>query len=100
MKKLFLCLSLAAFAATSTAVIADSYDSDQATIKKASDSTAKVTIGSKTYTTPISFDDGASWDVVKDHYEVSSAAEDWLKAGKACISIGSDGTASFKPKKK
>lgn len=93
---LILSLSLVAFIANSTGAFAEAYDSDTATITKCNDTTAKVMIGSKSYCTPISFGDGASWTNVKDHYEVSPAAEDLIKANKAAISISSDGTASFK----
>ena len=91
---LILCLTLVAFLAHATAAFAD-FDSDKATIKKSSDTKAKVLIGSKTYTTPISFGDGASWDNVKDHYEVSPVVSDLLAKNEVAISIGSDGAASF-----
>ena len=97
--RLVLSLSLVAFLATVTIASADSFDSDSATIQKAGASTAKVMIGSKTYTAPISFADGASWDTVKDHYEVDPSLVSGLKAGKVAISIGSDGTATFTPTK-
>ncbi|MCE0498992.1 MAG: hypothetical protein LV481_13710 [Methylacidiphilales bacterium] len=93
--RLVLSLSLVALLATFSIAVADSFDSDQATIQKAGASSAKVMIGSNTYTAPISFGDGASWDSVKDHYEVDASVVPGLAAGKIAISIGSDGTASF-----
>jgi len=97
--RLILSLSLVAFLATSTLASADTYDSDTATIQKASDTSAKVVVGGKTYTAAISFGDGANWDAVKDHYEVADAVVSGLEAGKIAISIGSDGTATFTFKK-
>jgi hypothetical protein len=94
--RLVLSLSLVAFVATFSIASADSSDSEQATIQKASAHTAKVMLGSKTYSAPISFADGASWDTVKDHYEVSSDTASEIKEGEIAISIGSDGTASFR----
>ncbi len=99
MKKLLLCSSLIAFVATSSTVLASTsgYDSDTATIKKAGcDKMADVHVSGKSYPAGISFADGASWDSVKDHYELSPAAEDVVKSGKSAISIAADGTASFK----
>ena len=97
--RLVLPLLLVAFLATSTIASADSYDSDMVTIQKAGASSAKVLVGSKTYTAPLCFADGASWDTVKDHYEVAPSVVSGLAACKIAISIGSDGTASFITKK-
>ncbi len=97
MKKLLLFLSLIEFHPTPTAATAESYDSDTATIKKACcDTMADVNFGSKTYRADIAFTDGATWASVKDHYELSPAAEDVVKSGKSTISISPTGTASFK----
>jgi hypothetical protein len=93
--RLLFTLSVVAFLATVTLAAADSFDSDSATIQKASASSAKVMVGKSTYTAPISFGDGASWDNVKDHYEVADSVVAGLAAGKIAISIGSDGTATF-----
>jgi len=95
MKNLYLPLVLSTILVLSNVARADSFDSDDATIQKASDKTAKVLVDKKTYTVPISFGDGASWDSVKDHYELSSASEACLASGKAKLSVGSDGTASW-----
>ena len=94
--RLVLSLSLVAFIATFSIASAESYDSEQATIQKGGANTAKVMIGSKTSCAPISFADGASWDSVKDHYEVSPSTASGIEAGTIAISIGSDGTATFK----
>jgi len=91
--RLVLCLSLVAFIASFSVALAD-FDSDHATIIKSSDTTAKVQVGDKTYMATITFADGASWDTVKDYYDVT-AAMSLLESGNAAISIGSDGTASF-----
>ena len=93
-----LALSLVAFLATFTLAAADTYDSDQATIQKAGAHTAKVMVGSKTYCASISFGDGASWDNVMDHYELSDASKACLASGHAKLSVGSDGGASWSKK--
>ncbi len=98
-KRLVLLAALAAFLATNTVSRADSFDSDTATIKKSSDKTAKVLLGKGTYKAPISFDDGADWSSVKDHYELSDQAVAWIKAGKASLSVGSDGGLTTHAKK-
>lgn len=97
--RLLLSLSLVAFLATFSLASAASFDSETATIQKATASTAKVIVGKETYTAPISFGDGASWDNVKDHYEVADSVVSGLKKHKIAISIGSDGGASFTKKK-
>ena len=38
-------------------------------------------VGKKTYTTGISFGDGADWSSVKDHYELSDASVASIKGG-------------------
>jgi hypothetical protein len=95
---LLLSLSLVALLATFSIARADSYDSDEATIQKKSGSSAKVIWEKKTYVVPVSFGDGASWDSVKDHYELSEASEACLSSGHAKLSVGSDGTASWSKK--
>lgn len=94
MKNLLLLATVAAFLATLTISRADSFDSDDATIQKASDTTAKILVDKGTYKAPISFDSGADWSCVKDHYELSDAAVALIKADKASISIGTDGTVT------
>jgi hypothetical protein len=94
--RLVLPLSLVAFLATFSIASAVSFDSEQATIQKAGAHTAKVVVGSKTCTAPISFADGASWDSVKDHYDVSPELASEIKEGEVAISIEADGGASFK----
>jgi hypothetical protein len=97
MKNLVLSLSLVAFLATSASIVrADSFDSDEATIQKKGDTSAKVMLDKKTYIVPVSFGDGASWDNVKDHYELSDESAKTVKSGKAKLSVGSDGTLSWK----
>ena len=93
--RLLLSLSLVAFLATFSIARADSYDSDDATIQKKSDTTAKVIVDKTTYVVPISFGDGASWDNVMDHYELSDASVACLATGKAKLSIGTDGGATW-----
>jgi hypothetical protein len=95
--RLLLTLSLVAFVASFSVAAADSYDSETATIQKSSDSVAKVTVGKDTFKAPIAFDDGASWDTVKDHYEMNPAAVEGLKAGNMSISAGADGSLTCKP---
>ncbi len=96
--RLVLCLTVVALFSHATVTLADSYDSDSATIKKGGAHSAKVTIGKSTYNTAISFGDGADWSSVKDHYELSDAAAAAIKSGKASISIASDGTVTTKKK--
>ncbi|MCE0522855.1 MAG: hypothetical protein LV480_08080 [Methylacidiphilales bacterium] len=96
--RLVLSLSLVACLATFSIARADSYDSDDATIQKKTDTTAKVMVDKNTYVVPVSFADGASWDSVKDHYEVSDATKACLASGHAKLSIGSDGGASWSKK--
>jgi hypothetical protein len=93
--RLVLTLSLVATLATFSIARADSYDSDEATIQKATDKTAKVMVDKGTYVVPVTFGDGASWDNVMDHYELSDASVACLKSGKAKLSIGSDGGATW-----
>jgi hypothetical protein len=95
MNRLILSLSLVAFLATVSLASADSFDSETATIQKATASTAKVMVGKETYMAPITFADGADWSAVKDHYEVADSVVAGFEKHKIAISIGSDGTASF-----
>ena len=94
MKHLLLSLSLVALLGTITIARAD-FDSDYATIKKKGASTATVMVDKKSYVVPISFGDGASWDSVKDHYELSAPSEACLASGKAKLLVESDGTAKW-----
>jgi hypothetical protein len=96
--RLVLTLSLVAFLATFSIAAADSYDSDTATIQKKSDTTATVLVDKNTYVVPVSFADGASWDNVFDHYELSDASKAILASGKAKLSVGSDGGATWSKK--
>jgi len=93
--RLLLTLTVVATLASFSIVRADSFDSDDATIQKASDKTAKVLVDKKTYVVPVSFGDGASWDNVQDHYELSDASVAVLKTGHAKLSVGSDGGATW-----
>jgi hypothetical protein len=93
--RLLLSLSLVACIATFSIARADSYDSDDATIQKKSDTTAKVMVDKNTYVVPVSFGDGASWDNVMDHYELSDGSKACLASGHAKLSVGSDGGATW-----
>ncbi len=96
--RLLLTLSIVATIATFSIARADSYDSDDATIQKKSDTSAKVLVDKKTYIVPISFGDGASWDNVSDHYELSDTSKAYLASGHAKLSVGSDGGATWSKK--
>jgi len=96
--RLVLTLALVAILATFNISRADSFDSDDATIQKKSDTSAKVLVDKKTYVVPISFADGASWDNVQDHYELSDASKAVLASGHAKLSIGTDGGATWSKK--
>jgi hypothetical protein len=98
MKNLLLALTLVATLATFSIARADSYDSDEATIQKKTDTTATVMVDKTTYVVPVSFGDGASWDNVMDHYELSDASKACLASGKAKLSVGSDGGATWSKK--
>jgi len=93
--RLVLTLSLVAFIATFNISRADSFDSDANTIQKKTDTTASVIAGKSTYVVPISFADGASWDNVMDHYDLSDASVALLSTGHAKLSIGTDGGATW-----
>jgi hypothetical protein len=54
-----------------------------------------VIAGKTTYVVPISFADGASWDNVMDHYDLSDASVAYLASGHAKLSIGTDGGATW-----
>ena len=97
MKHLRLLLTVTVVATIASISIARAdFDSDYATVQKASDKTAKVSVDKQTFTVPISFGDGASWDSVKDHYELSDASVNCLKTCKnAKVSVGSDGTLTW-----
>jgi hypothetical protein len=98
MKNLLLALTLVATLATFSVARADSYDSDEATIQKKTDSTATVMVDKNSYVVPVTFADGASWDNVMDHYELSDASKACLASGKAKLSVGSDGGATWSKK--
>ena len=95
MKHLLLTAALVATLASFTIARADSFDSDDATIQKKSDTKVKVLVDKGSYIVPVTFADGASWDCVKDHYELSDASLALVKSGKAKLSVGSDGGASW-----
>jgi hypothetical protein len=97
--RLVLALSVTVFLATFTAASADTFDSATATIQKGGPHTAKIMIKKDTYTAPVTFDDGADWSTVKDHYEVDDKVITGLQKNAIAIKIGSDGTASFTHKK-
>jgi len=96
MKKLLFSLTVLVFG---LGVVAQA---DDIKITKASDTMAKVATfpdDKEIAIVPISFDSGASWDVTKDSYSVTSDVVAKLQAKKESVSIGSDGTASFHAKK-
>ncbi len=96
--RLLLSLSLVALIATFSIARANSYDSDEATIQKKTGTTATVIVDKKTYIVPVAFGDGASWDNVMDHYELSDASKACLTSGHAKLSVGSDGGATWSKK--
>jgi hypothetical protein len=98
MKHLLLPLSLSLVLVLGNIARADSFDSDAATVQKATDKTAKVTVDKKTFVVPVTFGDGASWDNVSDHYELSDASVALVKSGHASLTIGSDSSLSWKKK--
>ena len=95
MKNLYLPLTVSLLLVLANVARADSFDSDDATVQKKSDTTAKVIVDKTTYVVPIKFGDGASWDNVQDHYELSDASKAILASGHAKLTVGSDGGASW-----
>ena len=96
MKKLLSLLLVLTLAALGSRAMADS-DMMTIWVAKSSDSMAKVTTDKGTATmVPIMFDSGADWTDVKDSYSVSSCTLMGLEKKKVCMSVGADGTASFK----
>jgi len=93
--RLVLALSLVAFVATWSTAVADSYDSETATVQKSGEHTAKIMVGKDTFKAPVCFEDGADWSAVKDHYEMNPAAVSGLKAGKMGITVAADGTLKY-----
>jgi hypothetical protein len=98
MKHLYLPILLTIVLALANVARADSYDSDSATVKKATDKTAKVSVDKSTVTVPVTFGDGASWDNVQDHYDLSDASVALLKSGKAKLEVDSDGSLHWSKK--
>jgi hypothetical protein len=101
MKKLtYLGLTLVSISFLGAVALADDMT---ITIKKSSDTTAKVEAVAPDkggpVVVPISFDSGADWDAVKDTYTVSPDTAKCLLKKKETISIGTDGTATFHSKK-
>lgn len=96
--KYLLPLSLSLVLVLGNVARADSFDSDDATVQKATDKTAKVTVDKKTYVVPVTFAEDASWDNVMDHYELSDASVKAIKSGHASVTVGSDGSLSWKTK--
>jgi hypothetical protein len=95
MKNLYLPLLVSTALLLANVARADSFDSDAATIQKASDKTAKVMVDKATYVVPVTFGDSASWDNVQDHYDLSDASVAALKTGKAKLEIDSDGSLKW-----
>jgi hypothetical protein len=96
MKYLYLPLVLSTVLLLANVARADSFDSDMATIKKKSDKSAAVLIDKTTYVVPVTFGDGASWDNVQDHYDLSDASVALVKSGKAKLEIDSDSSLHWK----
>ena len=98
MKNLYLPLVLSTVLVLANVARADSFDSDSATVKKckSSDKCADVTVDKKTYTVPVTFGDGASWDNVQDHYDLSDASAACVKSGKAKLEVDSDNSLHWK----
>ena len=92
MKNLYLPLVVSTVLILANVARADSFDSDAATVQKASDKTAKVIVDKGSYVVPVTFGDGASWDNVQDHYDLSDASVAALKTGKAKLEVDSDGS--------
>jgi hypothetical protein len=97
MKNLYLPLIIATVLVFANVARADSFDSDQATVKKckANSKCADINLDKKDYTVPVSFGDGADWSCVKDHYDLSDASAACVKSGKAKVEVESDGSLKW-----
>ncbi|HUB68445.1 MAG TPA: hypothetical protein VL981_13250 [Candidatus Methylacidiphilales bacterium] len=103
MKKILALILGIALATYGTVALADDDNSVTFSLKKISDSKAKLSVwpdAKPTATVSISFDSGADWSDVKDSYSVTPDVASGLEAGKISISIGTDGTATFHLPKK
>lgn len=104
MKYLLLSLTTVAFLATSAIASANcACCSEPLTVftSKAGESKVKLSTstGTEVSVVPIKFADGATWANVKDSYNVPCPIASKVKAGKACITVDTDGKASFRAKK-
>ena len=97
MKNLYLPLVLITMLVLANVARADSYDSDEATVKKCSSNSkcATVNLDKKDYKVPLTFGDGADWSDVKDHYDLSDASAACVKSGKAKLDVESDGSLKW-----
>ncbi len=90
-------------AASLLALRADDATATVIKISKSSDKVAKVSFEApskyKPVMVPVKFDDGASWDSVKDTYNVTPATATGLEHKKVSLSFGSDGTVSYHSRK-
>jgi hypothetical protein len=94
--RLVLSLSLVAFIATLSIASAHSDEAVTLAITKGGARTAKITMETKTYSAPISFGQGASWDSLKDGYNVPASYDELIEQGKVAISVEADGGISFR----
>ncbi len=98
MKHLYLPLIVSTVLLLANVARADSFDSDMATVKKKTDTSATVMVDKSTYVVPVTFGDGASWDNVRDHYDLSDASVACVKSGKAKLEIDSDSSLHWSKK--
>jgi hypothetical protein len=98
MKHLYLPILLTVVLALANVARADSFDSDAATVKKKTDTSATVAVDKSSCVVPVTFGDGASWDSVQDHYDLSDPSVALLKSGKAKLEIDSDGSLHWSKK--
>jgi hypothetical protein len=98
MKKLLAFTVAAALASFSAAALADTVT---LMVTKHGDSMAKLVSNpgkpGDECTVPVKFDSGASWDTMKDSYDVSPENAAKLKAGEEYILAESDGGITYRP---
>ena len=98
MKNLYLPLIVSTVLLLANVARADSFDSDSATVKKKTDTKATVAVDKTSACVPVTFGDGASWDSVHDHYDLSDASVALVKSGKAKLEVDSDGSLHWSKK--
>ena len=93
--RLAFCLFITGLVLTTSTASAAPEDSVRVLIAKADDQTADVTIGTKIYRVPITFETiaGLNWSNLKDAYDIPPIYASMIKRGRIAISVTCSGTA-------